>query len=69
MQSVELAQSSGRSASQRPATTFQPLADAVWAAALRQDVALIEGKATPNYQDSQVDVSDMTFVQVANRQI
>jgi hypothetical protein len=37
------------------------------AAALRQDVTLINGKATPNYQDSQVDVADMTFVQVPNR--
>ena len=37
------------------------------AAALRQDVTLAEGKATPGYQDSQVDVADMTFVQVGNR--
>lgn len=37
------------------------------AAALRQDVNLVEGKATPSYQDSQVDVADMTFVQVSNR--
>jgi len=37
------------------------------AAALRQDVTLVEGKATPSYQDSQVDVADMTFVQVPNR--
>lgn len=37
------------------------------AAALRQDVTLVEGKATPSYQDSQVDVADMTFVQIANR--
>jgi len=43
------------------------------AAALRQDVTLVEGAegkpptATPSYQDSQVDVADMTFVQVSNR--
>jgi hypothetical protein len=37
------------------------------AAALRQDVTLVERKASPNYQDSQVDVADMTFVQVDNR--
>ena len=37
------------------------------AAALRQDVTVVEGKATPGYQDSQVDVADMTFVQVSNR--
>ena len=37
------------------------------AAALRQDVTVTGGKAAPNYQDSQVDVADMTFVQVANR--
>lgn len=37
------------------------------AAALRQDVVVAERKATPNYQDSQVDVADMTFVQVDNR--
>ena len=37
------------------------------AAALRQDVTVTQGKATPTYQDSQVDVADMTFVQVANR--
>jgi hypothetical protein len=39
------------------------------AAALRQDVNLVEGKATPGYQDSQVDVADMTFVQTSNRLI
>jgi hypothetical protein len=39
------------------------------AAALRQDVTLVDGKATPSYQDSQVDVADMTFVQVSNRLI
>jgi len=39
------------------------------AAALRQDVSVVSGKATPNYQDSQVDVADMTFVQVGNRLI
>jgi hypothetical protein len=43
------------------------------AAALRQDVNLVEGAdgkhptATPSYQDSQVDVADMTFVQTSNR--
>jgi len=39
------------------------------AAALRQDVNLVDGKATPSYQDSQVDVADMTFVQTSNRLI
>jgi hypothetical protein len=37
------------------------------AVALRQDITLAEGKASPSFQDSQVDMSDMTFVQVANR--
>lgn len=37
------------------------------AAALRQDVVVAERKATASYQDSQVDVADMTFVQVDNR--
>ncbi len=43
------------------------------AAALRQDVTLVQGAdgrpptASPSYQDSQVDVADMTFVQVSNR--
>jgi len=37
------------------------------AAALRQDVSIVDSKATPTYQDSQVDVADMTFVNVANR--
>lgn len=36
-------------------------------AALRQDVAIAARKATATYQDSQVDVADMTFVQVPNR--
>jgi hypothetical protein len=45
------------------------------AAALRQDVNLVEGTegkpptATPSYQDSEVDVADMTFVQTSNRLI
>jgi hypothetical protein len=39
------------------------------AAALRQDVNLVDGKATPSYQDSEVDVADMTFVQTSNRLI
>jgi hypothetical protein len=37
------------------------------AVALRQDVSIVDSKATPTYQDSQVDVADMTFVNVANR--
>jgi len=37
------------------------------AAALRPDVTLVGAKATPSYQDSQVDVADMTFVQTDNR--
>ena len=45
------------------------------AAALRQDVNLVEGAegkpptATLSYQDSEVDVADMTFVQTSNRLI
>ncbi len=39
------------------------------AAALRQDVSVAAGKAKTGYQDSQVDVADMTFVQVSNRLI
>jgi len=45
------------------------------AAALRQDVTVAADaaskhpRATPTYQDSQVDVADMTFVQVRNRMI
>ncbi|MBK8988202.1 MAG: hypothetical protein IPM39_19405 [Chloroflexi bacterium] len=39
------------------------------AVALRQDVTVQSGKAKVGFQDSQVDVADMTFVQVANRLI
>lgn len=37
------------------------------AAALRQDVMVAGHRASLSYQDSQVDVADMSFVQVANR--